>query len=292
MYGSLCVRECVNACLCLRVYVWPCAFRWPLGTPWGIKQDFPSLGVLGRMVGWWLQSFLKLSTLSRTWDLTWDWTSAWQICPDQWETSECLIMVSIERFSFCSFPSSFCSDAFSVSVWWKGKVGDGGFILSPTKTCIVALCLHFSPYKTPPSLGGVTSRNIKGRLFFSKLMTPRFPIYLSGPDWDGNEGLIDGDGCFRESRVSVILTALCMCVCVRARECVCVWEERSGCVRQGKTSSKTRCFCSHHRQTGFSSTLDIICIKMWNCPFFLRKSNKNVYWKKNIFMYFHKIAFK
>lgn len=89
---------CWPASACTRDFV--CLCRWPLGMPWGIKQDFPSQGVLGRMVGWWLQSFLKLSTPSLMWDLTWDWTSAWQICPDQCETSECLTMVSIERFIF------------------------------------------------------------------------------------------------------------------------------------------------------------------------------------------------
>lgn len=103
VWTLVCVWMCYPACvcLCLRAHVTLCFSRWLSGTPWGIKQDFPSLGVLGRMVGWWLQSFLKLSTLSLTWDLTWDLTSAWQICPDQWETSECLTMVSIERFLFC-----------------------------------------------------------------------------------------------------------------------------------------------------------------------------------------------
>lgn len=157
----LCMDPCVrvNALFFVRVCVfvsaWTCDSvcfsRWLSGTPWGIKQDFPSLGVLGRMVGWWLQSFLKLSTLSLTWDLTWDLTSAWQICPDQWETSECLTMVSIERFLFCfTFlpPPSLAPSVlalFSLSLSGEtGKVGDGVFVLSLTKTCVVALCLDFT----------------------------------------------------------------------------------------------------------------------------------------------------
>lgn len=192
-------------------------------------------------------------------------------------------MVSIERFFFfCpSLPPSVPALFLSLS-GEKGNVWDGGFILSLTKTCIVALCLYFSPYKSRPSLGGITSRNIKGRLFFSKLMTPCFPIYLSGLDWDGNEGLIDGNGCIWKSEFQSFLTVF-NCVCARVCEGV----------RQGKMLSKTHCFCSHHHQTGFSSTLDIICIKMWNCPFFSKKIyGKKFIEKKNIFMYFHKIAFK
>lgn len=100
---------------------------------------------------------------------------------------------------FLSFPPSFCSGTFSVSIWWKGKVGDGGFILSPTKNCIVTFCLYFSPYKSPPSLGGITSRITKQRLFFLNWWHHAF--YLPGLDWDGKEGLIDGNGCFWESEL-------------------------------------------------------------------------------------------
>lgn len=76
-------------------------------------------------------------------------------------------MVSIERFFFfCpSLPPSVLVLFLSLS-GEKGKVGDGGFVLSITETCIVAPCLYFSPYKTPPSLSGIIFWNIKGRLFF------------------------------------------------------------------------------------------------------------------------------
>ena len=118
----VCVSVCV--CVCLLTFVSACTRdsvrspRWPSGTPWGTKRDFPSLGVTGRMVGWWLQSFLKLSTPSLTRDLTWDWTSAWQICPDQWETSECLTTVSIERFSSSLFLQAPPPPSPSLLLFW------------------------------------------------------------------------------------------------------------------------------------------------------------------------------
>lgn len=158
----------VSACVCMYMWLFFFVFRWPLGTPWGIKRDFLSLGVLGRMVGWWLQSFLKLSTLSHTWDLTWDWTSAWQICPDQWETSECLIMVSLKRVSFFFFSlRSLLPSVPALFLSLSGDKGKGGIsILSPITNCIVTLCLCFSLYKSHPSLGGITSRNIKRETLF------------------------------------------------------------------------------------------------------------------------------
>lgn len=178
--------------------------------PWGIKQDFPSQGVLGRMVGWWLQSFLKLSMLSLMWDLTWDWTSAWQICPDQRETSECLTMVSIKQGSFflfvcllwvfiCPCLPPFVLALFFFSVWWKkGKIGDGGASFCQSQRLVLLLSVSISHLiKCLPVWVEVHLRIEKGDFFFfSKLVTPCFPIYLSGLNWDRNEGLIDGNDCF------------------------------------------------------------------------------------------------
>lgn len=68
--------------------------------------------------------------------------------------------------------------AFFLFVWCLviKTVEDGGFILSNTKTRIVTLCLYYSPYETPPSMGGITFWTTKGRLSFSKLVIPRFPV--------------------------------------------------------------------------------------------------------------------
>lgn len=90
---SSCPHQCGGCCA-------SCLSRWRSGTPWGTKRGFPSLGALGRMAGWWLQSSPKLSTPSLTRDLTWDLTSAWQTCPDRRGTSECLTVVSTWRFLY------------------------------------------------------------------------------------------------------------------------------------------------------------------------------------------------
>lgn len=143
-------------------------------------------------------------------------------------------MVSIERFFWffvfsMPFPPSFCSGtSFSVSVE-KGKVGDGWWRLHfviPTKTHTVAFCLYFLLYKTPPSLGGIASQNEKGGSFFLYWWHHAFPIYLSGLDRDGNEGLIDGNGCFWEFLSSLLHVCVrewedCVGeVCVQVRMCV------------------------------------------------------------------------
>lgn len=70
-------------------------------------------------------------------------------------------------FSFLSSPPYFCFGSFIfVCVVKKGKIRDGDFILPITKTCIVALCLYFSPNKTPTFVAGIPSQNLKGWLFF------------------------------------------------------------------------------------------------------------------------------
>lgn len=61
---------------------------------------------------------------------------------------------------------------------------------------------------------------------------------------------------------------LYLCVCLCERVCVC------GCSEQDVI--KKHRFCRHRRQTRFSSTLDIICIKMWHCHFFLRKFSQKI----------------
>lgn len=108
---------------------------------------------------------------------------------------------------------------------------------------------------------------IKKRSFFFFMKTPLFPSYLTGLDWDGKEGLIEGKCLFLGVKVSY-LTSICACVCVG----VCGCERETVCVgAQSKMSPKTHRFSRHHRQTRFSSTLDIICIKMWHCHFFSKK---------------------
>lgn len=105
---------------------------------------------------------------------------------------------------------------------------------------------------------------IKKRTFFFFVNTPCFLIYLTG--LRRKRGLN-----WRQTPASgsqSFTSHLCFCVCVCARECVC------GCSEQDVI--KKHRFCRHRRQTRFSSTLDIICIKMWHCHFFLRKfSQKN-----------------
>lgn len=150
--------------------------------PWGIKQDFLSQGALGRTVGWWLQSFLKLSTLSPTRDLTWDWTSAWRIYPDRRQTPECLTMVSTEWFLSPSLP--LFGTFYFIFVWWKrGKKEDGGYIFI-TKTYFL-LCLHFLLHKNRLWEKFRLGQRKDGSCFlFVRLMTPCFPICS---DWTETE---------------------------------------------------------------------------------------------------------
>lgn len=142
-------------------------------------------------------------------------------------------MVSIERFFWLfflllSFPPSCCFFSSCFCLVKKGKLGDGGFILCLTKTCIVALCLYFSPYKTPLSLslayaGWNYISEFKRKalfFFFSELMTPRFS-YLNCLDRTEMEtrAWLTAAGCFWGSEIQS--SQLCECVCV---ESVGLWH--------------------------------------------------------------------
>lgn len=74
------------------------------------------------------------------------------------------------------------------------KVGDGSFILSITKTCIVAPSLYFSPSETPPSLGGITSLEYKkGSSFFLNYQHHAFlSVSLDWTEVEKRKRSIDG----------------------------------------------------------------------------------------------------
>lgn len=155
--------------------------------------------------------------------------------------------------------------------------------------CIVTLIHYCSPYNSPPPLGGFTFRIKKRNFSFFMKTTLSYLSYRTGLrrkrglDWRH----------MPVSRSQSFTAHLYLCMCVWACVFAWVWERQEECV----WVLRARCHQKHTISLGTTAKQDFqahLISSALRCDiviFFLRKfSQKNSI--KNIFMYFHKIAFK